>query len=232
MNITDELLFAHAAEARDLWLDTLPGAEELIDYPCSKSFTHKMNRLLKEQRHSPRANSFLRVWKQGAAAILAVAILSFGGLMSVQADREQFVEWMTQIFHEFTEFHFLPNADTPEESTLPAVEFSYLPQGMTERRNELVGTAQAMRVMEFADESGLFVTLHQSLMTPDSTGGMILDTEDAFTETLWIDGNEVFCTTKGGMSSMVWVDGSVVYHLTGTVELDELKEMAKKMKKG
>ena len=32
MKITDEMLYRHAAEARDIWLDTLPNDDELPNH--------------------------------------------------------------------------------------------------------------------------------------------------------------------------------------------------------
>ncbi len=46
MKLTDELLEQHAAEARDLWLSTLPQQEEVPPHKFSRRFERKMRRLL------------------------------------------------------------------------------------------------------------------------------------------------------------------------------------------
>ena len=38
MKITDEMLYQHAAEARDIWLDTLPKDDELPEHQFSDEF--------------------------------------------------------------------------------------------------------------------------------------------------------------------------------------------------
>ena len=38
MKITDELLYQHVAEARDIWLDTLPKDEDLLEHQFSNEF--------------------------------------------------------------------------------------------------------------------------------------------------------------------------------------------------
>ena len=42
MKITDEMLLQHAAEARNICLETLPSTEELLAVIYSKSFERKM----------------------------------------------------------------------------------------------------------------------------------------------------------------------------------------------
>ena len=92
MKVTNEMLFEHAAEARDIWLSTLPTDEDIPEIPTSKVFEKKMQKLIKEQRRTPKTNKILRYMKQTVAAILAVAILSFSGLMTVEAYREKVIE--------------------------------------------------------------------------------------------------------------------------------------------
>ena len=45
MKLTDELLEQHAAEARDLWLSTLPQQEEVPPHKFSRRFERNMRRL-------------------------------------------------------------------------------------------------------------------------------------------------------------------------------------------
>lgn len=87
MKITDDMLFEHAAEARNIWLSTLPPQDEIPVISYSKSFERKMRKLIKEQRRTPRTNQILRYMKQTAAAVLVIAVFTFGGLMTVDAYR-------------------------------------------------------------------------------------------------------------------------------------------------
>lgn len=45
MKITDEMLFDHAAEARNIWLDTFPADENLPATTFSKSLNAKCGNL-------------------------------------------------------------------------------------------------------------------------------------------------------------------------------------------
>ena len=77
MKLTDELLEQHAAEARDLWLSTLPQQEEVPPHKFSRRFERKMRRLRAEQRRSPRMNRVVHILRYVAAC--AAVVLCIGG---------------------------------------------------------------------------------------------------------------------------------------------------------
>ena len=46
MKITDEMLYRHAAEARDIWLDALPDDSEIPEHEFSDEFNKELDRLV------------------------------------------------------------------------------------------------------------------------------------------------------------------------------------------
>ena len=70
MKITDEMLFKYAAEARNIWLNTLPPQDEIPVICYSKSFEHNMRKLIREQRRTPNMNRIIRYVKQTIVAVL------------------------------------------------------------------------------------------------------------------------------------------------------------------
>ena len=50
MKITDELLYQHAAEARDIWLDTLPNEDELPEHQFSDEFMASLETMKKQEK--------------------------------------------------------------------------------------------------------------------------------------------------------------------------------------
>ena len=155
MKITDEMLFEHAAEARDIWLSTLPDDEDIPDIPTSKKFEKKMQKLIKEQRRTPKTNKILRYMKQTVAAVLAVAILSFGGLMTVEAYREKVVEIVVHVFHELTDYRFASEKSEVGEVVLPEISFGYVPEGMEEITDNVFADNSRYIVYVVDDQSGL-----------------------------------------------------------------------------
>lgn len=230
MKITDEMLFDHAAEARDIWLDTLPSDENLPAAPFSKSFERKIRKLIKQQRRTPRTNKILRYMKQTAAAVLVIAIFTFGGLMTVEAYREKVLEIVIQVFEEFTEYRFSSNdseqADT-EQLELPEIQFGYIPEGMQETENSTNPTG-SLQITYEDDQNYFFEFSVMQIVNGDYD--MILDTENSDYYEGTINGCEAFFNAEQGDSTIVWVDETLIYELYGNIDMSELKTVAENIK--
>ena len=74
MKISDEMLRQNAAQARELWLDTLPQKNELPDYSVSPAFEENLERLLRKGRRAEKRKSFFRSLGRVAAVLLLVSI--------------------------------------------------------------------------------------------------------------------------------------------------------------
>lgn len=227
MEITDAMLFEHAAEARDIWLSTLPSDDEIPEIRCSKKFERKMQKLIKEQRRTPRTNRILRYMKQTVAAVLAVAMISFGGLMTVEAYREKVIEIVIHVFNELTDYRFSSDNSTSGEVELPEVSFGYIPDGMKEVEDRV--SSSDRRYILFEREDGAFFELTQWSVVADSNSGMILDTEDSEYKTGTINGYEAFFNEKNGYGTIHWMIDNTVYRLFGNIGVDELKTVAEKI---
>ena len=228
MKITDEMLFEHAAEARDIWLSTLPADEDIPEIQTSKAFEKKMQKLIKEQRRTPKTNKILRYMKQTVAAVLAVVVISFGGLMTVEAYREKVIEIVVHVFHELTDYRFYSEKSGVDEIVLPEISFEYVPDGMREVEDRITGNNR--RYILYERKNGDFFELTQRPITADGSHGKILDTEDSAYETTNINGNEAFSNVKNGNAIIFWSYNNVIYDLYGNLDLTELKEIAEKIK--
>lgn len=228
MKITDEMLFEHAAEARDIWLSTLPADEDIPEIQTSKAFEKKMQKLIKEQRRTPKTNKILRYMKQTVAAVLVVVVISFGGLMTVEAYREKVIEIVVHVFHELTDYRFYSEKSGVDEIVLPEISFEYVPDGMREVEDRITGNNR--RYILYERKNGDFFELTQRPITADGSHGKILDTEDSAYETTNINGNEAFSNVKNGNSIIFWSYNNVIYDLYGNLDLTELKEIAEKIK--
>lgn len=228
MKITDEMLFEHAAEARDIWLSTLPSDENIPYISTSKAFEKKMQKLIKEQRRTPKTNKILRYMKQTVAAILAVAILSFSGLMTVEAYREKVIEIVVHVFHELTDYRFASEKSEVGDIALPEISFGYVPEGMQEVMDSIF--ADNSRYIVYEDDHGNFFELTQTAIGANGAFGTILDTEDSVYEMTDVNGKEAFTNVKDGDASIFWSEDNVVYDLYGNLDLTKLKSIAEKIK--
>lgn len=228
MKITDEMLFEYAAKARDIWLSTLPADEDIPEIPTSKTFEKRMQKLIKEQRRTPKTNKILRYMKQTVAAVLAVAILSFGGLMTVEAYREKVIEIVVHVFHELTDYRFASDSSEANDIILPDVSFEFVPEGMDEVENRI--TANNRRLIIYEDNHGNFFEFTQRVVGSDGEYNTILDTEDSAYEATIINGNEAYYNVKDGDCSIFWTEDSIIYNLFGNLDENELIEIATKLK--
>ena len=82
MKITDEMLYRHAAEARDIWLDTLPNDDELPNHQFSDGFMASIKNA--EAQHKRQKTS--RKYLQRVAALFLVFLLGSGTWLAVDIE--------------------------------------------------------------------------------------------------------------------------------------------------
>lgn len=104
ITITDEMLFKYAGEARDIWLSLLEQEEGPEDYVPSARFRRKMKKLIRKSQRSPRVNAAIGYAKRAAIVLLAVSVITFSGLMTVEAFRAKVVQVVTEVFETLTSY--------------------------------------------------------------------------------------------------------------------------------
>lgn len=227
MQITDEMLYRHAPEARDLWLSTLPSDADIPEHKFSRRFERKMKRLIREQKRSPQANRMIRGLRRVAAIILVIGILSFSGLMTVEAYREKVIEVITQVFHDLTNYRFISEeSDSEQHVDLPDITFQYIPDGM----EKVEDTArERYRYILYEAQDGNFFELTQTVIVDNSDYEKILDSEDAITEEFYLGDSEAVLNTKNGTTTIFWTKDHILYSLCGTIDPTDLKAVAEKI---
>lgn len=130
MKITDKMLSAQAAEARELWLDACT-PDAVPEHRFSRKFRREMRRLVRAQKHSAAFNRNLRLVRRTAAVLLLSAVVSFGCAMSVEAYRVSFINTVVRVFNDLTDYRFssaLPSETSDKTFTPPVL--SGLPEAM------------------------------------------------------------------------------------------------------
>lgn len=105
MKITDDMLSAQAAEARELWLQACT-PDALPEHRFSRKFRREMRRLVRAQKHSAAFNRSLRLARRTAAVLLLSAAVSFGCAMSVEAYRVSLINTVVRVFNDLTDYRF------------------------------------------------------------------------------------------------------------------------------
>lgn len=218
MQITDEMLYQYAPQAREIWLDTLPQKDEISLFTCSGRFRRKMERLLRQQRRSPQANRALHNLKRIVAVFLIAVTITFAGLMTVEAVRQKVIEFVVHVYHELTQYEY---SSDKEAAALPELRFDYLPAGMEFVTDET--HTDFWRHILWENGSGQYLNLRCVAASKNSSDTLIVDTEDAQTSTCIIQGHETTILMKNGTTTILWVDEVAHYTIQSDLELSELQ---------
>ena len=224
MSITDEMLYQHAGEARNLWLSTLPQKDELQSVQYSHKFKRRMRTLLKTAARTPSVNHVILYMRRSIVAVLVIAVLTFGGMMTVKAYREKIIEIVVQVFHDLTHYQLVSSSENRE---LSAVEFGYMPEGMEPLEEILM---DSVRYVHYEDADGNYFSLNQIAIAAGDDVRGILDTEDSVIERFEIRGNDAISNTKYGATVIFWTEENEFFELQGNITAEELKSIAENLK--
>ena len=126
MKITDELLYQHAAEARDIWLDTLPNEDELPEHPFSDEFMASLETMKKQEKGQSKKRK--RTPLQRVAAVFLAVLIGSGTWLGVDAEaRAAFVSWFREFTGKSAVYTYV--GEVPE-SEITDYLCTWLPEGM------------------------------------------------------------------------------------------------------
>lgn len=218
MKITDEMLRQSAAQARELWLDTLPQKDELPDYTVSPGFQNKMDRLLRKGRRAEKQKSFLRSLSRAAAVLLLFTALSFAGLMTVSASfRGQVLQVVFRVFSDQTEYIYTGSQENP---TMPELRLDALPEGFEVLSDEQF--LQQSRQIHCENDAGNYLDIDISVVPANGNLTLGIDTENAQISVRDIQGKEVTVVSKNGWHILLWTEDSAVFTVYSDLALSEL----------
>ncbi len=216
--IDDEVLYANMPHAERLILNQIPPEKEL-DHKFSQRFNRKMKALLKYEQRTPTMRRFMRQMKTAVAMLLIVLTLSFGTVMSVEAYRIRFFEFVVEIWEEFTSIVTQSDHNADQDTLIP-VSPSYVPEGYSilEEIQE-----KYENIIIYANENGTEIYYSQELLTQ---GEVILDSENTEIKKVLIDSQEIYLISDEGVTQLYWHDKNSSYSLIGRLAEIELIKMA------
>lgn len=227
MKITEEMLYKSAEKAEELWLDTFPSDDELPKHKFSKRFERKMKKLRQTQRRSPALNRFISISKRIAVIALAILTVSFSCLMCVEAYREKFIQVITEIFEDLTQYSF--SSSHAEKTEFSEITFDYLPEGMTEVHREHNPKTHSQSIY-FEDAEGRRILVDIDIMSNDKQSTTILDTENADVSTTDINGHEATLIEKNEYTTLMWDDSIFIILVSGNLPSEEIIKLASEIK--
>ena len=164
--------------------------------------------------------------KRVAIATITVFTLLTITTFSVDALREPVIEFITQVFHEFTNIVFQIDNEAKALPETIETTFSptYLPEGYELSKQEIYDFSFQITYTNKNEDD-----LRYDQFVIDSTN-LIIDTEDIVIASVVIGEYKAKCFSNKGVQGLIWTDGVYGYQLSGTVSLDVLISIAKSVK--
>lgn len=223
MTISEEELYRYAPIADAQMMAEYPSDDELPKHKFSKKFERKMNKLIKEQKRTPKLRKMLKMAQQVAVFVLICSTVAFSCLMSVEAIRTRVIEFVTEIFEDLTHYSF----QSPAQQTgiMGELTFNYLPVDMVAVYEDIDDETQTQTI-RFEDEDGYILTVSQQAIAAGNGYNVILDTEGATTSAVTINGEEGVLVAKEEWSAILWADNQYAWMVTGDISSQELTKVA------
>ncbi len=209
----DELLKIAANEANAELIDEMPPCEEV---EFSKEHENKMRKLFAGKVR--RKKIFKRIVILAAAMILVLAISVF----SVKSLRIKFMNFVLNYNETNTEIRYKVEEENKNSYTVGDIELEYIPLNFTieETRN-----MEKMIYINFSDgDKSFFLNIRHE------TSASNLDTQEAGTEVIVLNGIKTFISEKDGVIALRWNSGVKVFALSGNIERKELIKIAENIK--
>lgn len=223
MKITDEMLFESASEAEDLWLHTLPDAKVIPEHKFSPKFERKMKKLIRKSRHSKQIDFILKSSKKVAIFCIIVFSLTFSGLMTVKAYREQFIQAVIEIYQTLTSFKF--SSEENVEHPVGNISYSYFPDG--NYKMEVIQNQGGRYYIEFKSvDSEDYIRVKQNAISSGSKETSYLDSEDAEQQQISINGYDGILLYKKGKTIIQWTTDYYVFQISSNLAQTEVIKFA------
>ena len=217
--ITDDALRAAAKEASLALAETLVhGSSQQPPYIPSKSFTCKMSRLCRRERHPV----FYRTIQRVAAVFLALLFTGIGWLTVDAEARAATIAWFRSISQSSIVYRFLNPAP---QQTLPDYTPTWLPEGFEEQEHHKDDQRSSWYYVSGSDFIVIEVDAYHSgtvlSLIGDHTGCEEVHVNQFTALFVPADGNS-------GISNLVWIDeqNGLMFSVGSTLEKSVMLHIA------
>lgn len=170
-------------------LSNLPSDEELSQVYIPAEYDHRIEQLIDNYSHQSKKAT--HTGRRIAIAILAALIAATVTVMSVSAAREWFFKVISQVFPTHTQIDFAPAESLQEDAPFVAYAPGYVPDGYTMDGEPYIREPNRLVRIVYRNGNGGLIRFNQMF-----EGGMKVDTEDAYTETIQMNGHDALYIQK------------------------------------
>jgi len=194
---------------------------EVVEF--SENHQRKMKKLFRKGHSEIIFKQVLKYSTRVACIFLAILITASIAVFSVQAWRVKVLNFIIEFSQQDSNIHFegdLPQGDSYSDET---IELAYIPEGFAVESSN--SSDQDLK-LSFSKENRFFY-----LVVKPVEWALSINTEDAETERLLINGAEAFYSENNSVHILVWHNDSYSFTLAGNIEKNEIISIAENIKK-
>lgn len=203
-------------------LQALPKLEEERDLPeviFSKEHEAKMEKLFRQERNKEKRKKLYFYASRSAACFAVLAVVSSICIFSVQAWRARFLNFVMEVSETNTKLSF---QEEEKEGSSDSYTLGYIPEGFSlEQQNRPQENTYLLYIKR---------DLYFSFSVGSISGTLRVDTEDAVTKTLTVNGMEAFFSSKSDLNILVWHNNENVFDIIGNISEEEMIKIAENIK--
>lgn len=196
-----------------------------IDYPEELDcwFEGNINDFIKEEKQNKFKNRFSSIAKRAAIFLIILGLGAFVTTMSVEAYRIRFFNLITEVTEKYTNFSIERESDESnnEDVVLGKSYFypGYIPAGY--KRSDAQNHGE-LRIVYFENTEGNRIEFLQT----ELDSNFQVDTEDATTEDININGSEGILVSKEGVKTLLWFTDTNSFSIMGKLNREEIVSIA------
>ena len=233
-NKENEVIEVYYGYIGEIYVDTI--VDELEDKKeeiKNTSFPKKLDTWIQEyikqeEKKEKRINLIKNIKKQSkrAAIILLIIIAGISTLIfTVEAIRVRVFNFFIERNERYTEIRIEEenNIKTPELDWENYYQPTYMPEGYYFESEEDGGL---IKILNYSDGKNQII-----ITQTNNSAGIQIDTEDATTEKININGNEGFLIIKEDRSMIFWHNEERSFTITGNIKKEEIIKIAESIEK-
>ena len=219
----DKILDALIDEAIPI-VESMPDEDLPDERPVefSEDFERRMEQTFKNAKKKIRRKKLYKYTRRIAACFAVLIVASGITVMSVSALRVKLFNLIFNTQETNTEIHF-ENEDQENMYSDTGLELSYVPNGFVIDKKEI---KEDRVYLKYRNDNQYF-----SITVSESSGTLSIDTEDAITEEMYINGNKALYSENTKLKTLTYIYNNYVYVIKGDIEKTEIIKIAENLKK-
>ncbi|MDO4300606.1 MAG: DUF4367 domain-containing protein [Clostridia bacterium] len=232
-NTIDTLIDSAAIDAANEIFDEIEASindEEII---FSDNHINAINKILSAEKHNSQKTKYHKINKRILLVAVIAMMITLVAAISVGAGRLKFLNYFMNINERSTEFRSDDEIyeeeyyiGEPPNDTNTIIKYeaivNYIPDKFQE---DIIEYTDANYVITYRYQDYYF-SIAKSIV-PDS---LDVDTENAKTKYIDINGNKAFLSSKPEVKILFWIENDTLYQLDGNIEDDTLIKIAENVK--